>query len=183
MTRLARASLVGELHHVYARGAARQNVFVDAHDRRRYLALLSRVTRRMSWSCLTYCLMGNHMHLLVETGVPALSSGMQRLHGEYAQTFNRRHALSGHVFQRRFEARPVTSDEQLWATVAYIVNNPVKDGFCERPEAWPWSSHAAILDGTAPPWLDEPRLFAYLAAHGGDPRVTYAELVKGARPL
>jgi REP element-mobilizing transposase RayT len=175
--------LVGELHHVCARVAARLPIFHDALDRRRYLALLARVSRRMSWSCLSYCLMGNHVHLLVESRVPALSGGMHRLHGEYAQAFNRRHKRSGCLFERRFEAVAVDDDEHLWATVAYIANNPVKDGFCDAPEEWPWSSHAAIVAGEAPAWLDEPRLFSFLGSDGGDPRRRYVELVKGARPL
>ena len=134
----------------------------------------------MSWRCLTYCLMSNHMHLLVETPEPNLGSGMQRLHGGYAFAFNRRHGRSGHLFERRYEAVPVTTDEQLWSTVRYIAHNPVEAGMCATPEDWPWSSHASIVDGSAPPWLDVPRLLAYVAAaNGGDPRSRYVELVKG----
>ena len=55
----------------------------------------------MSWRCLTYCLMGNHIHLLIETPKPNLRDGMQRFHGDYAQRFNRRHKRVGHVFQGR----------------------------------------------------------------------------------
>jgi len=183
MTRIPRALLPDGIHHVYARGAARRAIFFDDMDRRRYLALLSRFSTRMSWSCLTYCLMTNHMHLLVETSTSNLSRGMHRLHGEYAQAFNRRHRQSGHVFERRFQAVPVGDDTQLWAVIRYIAKNPVDAGLCAAPETWPWSSHAAILNGSPPPWLDESRLLSYLGADGGDPRRRYAELVKGARPL
>jgi putative transposase len=175
--------MTGELHHVYARGAARQAIFVDDADRRRYLGLVTRTARRAAWSCLAYCLMDNHVHFLIEATVPNLSRGFQRLHGGYAQAFNRRHGRTGHVFENRFKAKGVESDAQLWATVAYIVNNPVDAGICSAPEMWSWSSHRAVLEGTAQPWLDELRLFNYLAAEGGDPRERYAALVKGARPL
>jgi REP element-mobilizing transposase RayT len=183
MPRPLRAEIEAGVHHVFARGVARQAVFIDTTDRQKYLAMLAHVTRRMSWHCLTYCLMGNHLHLLLETRQPNLNSGMQRLHGQYAQALNRRHRRSGHLFQGRFGWEQVRDDAQLWATVRYIVNNPVKDGFCEAPELWPWSSHAAIIDGTAPSWLDEARLFSYFASDGGDPRRRYADLVKGVRPL
>ena len=116
--------------------------------------------------------------------MPELSGGMHRLHGAYAQGFNRRHKRSGHVFERRFNAVGVESDAQLWATVSYIVQNPVAAGLCGTPEDWPWRAHAAVVTRTPLPWLDERRLLAYFAVDGGDPRRRYVELVsKGARPL
>jgi putative transposase len=183
MPRSPRTEAAGAIHHVYARGAARQDIFLDDADRRRYLRGLERTTRWTCWRCLSYCLMSNHVHLLIETPRPNLGRGMQRFHGEYAHLFNKRHERSGHVFQGRYEAVGVGTDEQLWTTIAYIVNNPVKAGLCATAERWPWSSHVAIVNGTAPPWLDQPRLFSYLAANGGDPRRRYAELVKGSGPL
>jgi REP element-mobilizing transposase RayT len=183
MTRAPRSLLCGELHHVTARGAARQSIFVDDLDRRRYLSLFARETRRVAWSCLSYCLMDNHVHLLLEGTPNTMSCGMQRLQGQYAQTFNRRHGRSGHVFQGRFRADPIADDHHLWATIAYIVNNPVDAGMRSAPEMWPWSSHAATLSGPAVPWLDTDRLFAFVGEGGGDPRRRYLDLVKGARPL
>ncbi len=123
--------------------------------------------------------MGNHVHLLIETPHPeSRSTECMRFHGRYAQTFNRRHELSGHVFQGRFKAVPIVSDRQLWTAIAYIVNNPVKAGYCARPEDWPWSSHAAVLAGAAPTWLDDRRLFAYLGRAGTANRCErYVELV------
>ena len=168
---------------MFARGATRQAIFVDDLDRRRYLALLSRFSTRMAWSCLTYCLMGNHLHLLIEAPTRKLSDGMHRIQGQFAQGFNRRHKQSGHLFQGRFEAEPVKDDAQLWTLIRYIAQNPVEAGLCDAPELWPWSSHSAILNGSSPSWPDEARLFAYLGADGGNPRERYAALVKGARPL
>ncbi len=187
MPRSPRPELAGAIHHVYSRGAARQRIFVDDLDRRRYLAMLTRVVRLMSWRCLSYCLMGNHMHLLIETPEPNLGRGMQRLHGPYAQTFNRRHETAGHAFEKRFGSTRIENDAQLWVTVAYIVRNPVEAGLCRVPESWPWSSHAAISNGLPLPWLDDARLLAYFGASGGDPRRRYLEFVaaepKGVRPL
>ena len=102
--------------------------------------------------------MDNHVHLLLETPQTNLGAGMQRLHGVYAQTHNKRHGRSGHVFQGRFGANRVTTDAQLWVTARYIARNPVEAGLCARPEEWQWSSHASILANAAPPWLDRERL-------------------------
>ena len=67
----------------WARGALKQTIFVDEDDHQRYIRLLERVVRWTSWRCLGWCLMGNHMHMLVETPLPNLGRGMQRLHGIY----------------------------------------------------------------------------------------------------
>lgn len=183
MPRQLRAEQAGGIHHVTARGVARQLIFADDVDRRLYLAMLGRATRFWSWRCLSYCLMGNHVHLLIETPKPNLGRGVQRLHSGYARAFNDRHKRSGHLFQGRFHSELVTTDAQLWATVRYVVANPVEAGLCAEPRDWEWSSHAGVLDGTSPPWLATERLWTYLAAFGGDPVERYAALVKGSDPL
>jgi REP element-mobilizing transposase RayT len=91
--------VAGGVAHVFARGNRQQLIFLDATDRRRYLDLLGRVARRLRWRCLAYCLMDNHVHLLIETRLPNLGRGMRELHGDYAQLFNKRHDRSGHLFQ------------------------------------------------------------------------------------
>jgi REP-associated tyrosine transposase len=183
MPRSPRVELADSINHVTARVGGHQPMFRDELDRRRYLHLFARVARRKFWRCLSYCLMDNHVHLLVETPEANLSTGMQRLHGEYAQTFNRRHKRSGHLFEERFHNVVVLDDAHLWNVMRYIANNPVEAGLCSAPELWPWSSHAAILADEAPSWLDEPRLFSFVGADGGNPRSRYAALVKGVRPL
>jgi putative transposase len=181
MARKPREEVEGGIFHVYARGVARRAIFRDDADRRRYLALLGVVVAARSWRCLSYCLMDNHLHLLVETPRANLAAGMQRLHGDYARGFNRRHGCDGHVFQGRYGAVRVRSDGQLWTVAAYIADNPVAAGRCARAEDWPWSSHAAALGGRGPSWLDGDRLTAYLGSSGGDPRRRLAATVAARR--
>ena len=177
MPRKPRAEIAGGIYHVYARGAVKQTIFIDDRDRRTYLVRLRAVTERLSWSCLSYCLMGNHMHLLVETREPNLARGMQLLQGPYAQWFNKRHAKSGHVFEKRYDAKPIETDAQFWVTVRYIDRNPVKAALCRRPEDWPWGSHASIAQGASPPAVNVPRLLSYFAPMGGDPLRRYLDFV------
>jgi putative transposase len=177
-----REQVAGGVYHVYARGNKRADIFVDDIDRRTYLALLGRTVQQKGWRLMAYCLMPNHVHLLVETPEPDLGDGMRRIHGVYAQTFNERHAEVGHVFQGRYGSTLVTSDEQLVAVVGYIVHNPVKAGLVERAEAWGWSSHAAMAGKVvAPAWLAKDRLLELLGVWGGDPREGYREVVEGRR--
>ncbi len=162
---------------MFARGNNRQAIFADDRDRLSYLALLADVARRGRWRCLTYCLMPNHVHLLVETRAPNLSVGMNRLHGDYAQRFNRRHRRSGHLFQGRFGSVRVEDDAQLWMTLRYIVRNPVEAGLRRRGAEWPWTGHDGVARRGAR-CLDTDRVLEYLAAAGADPRRIYDELIE-----
>jgi REP element-mobilizing transposase RayT len=182
MPRKPREDVEGGVHHVYARGNGRHDIYLDDGDRRTYLAMLGRVVMRKRWRCLAYCLMDNHVHLLVETVDANLGQGMQRLHSSYAQTFNARHGRSGHVFQGRYGAARMTDDAQLYMAAAYIARNPVAAGLCELPEQWRWSSFAAVLGGSAPGWLDVTRLLSYFDPVGGEPRQRYVELVAAGAP-
>ena len=163
--------------HVFARGNNRQRIFRDVEDRDLYLLLLGQVVRRQGWLCLSYCLMHNHIHLLVETPEPNLGVGMQRLHGLYAQTFNKRHDRCGHVFQGRYGDKRIRTDEQLVTTARYIAVNPVDAGLCRGPAEWRWSSHSAVVRGGGPAWLDVERLLGFFGLWGGEPRARYEEFV------
>ena len=177
MSRDLRDDFEAGVHHVWARGNRRQLIFVENADRHIYLALLGKCVERAKWSCLAYCLMDNHVHLLVETERPNLSAGMQWLHGQYACGFNRRHRQVGHLFQGPFGSNRMADERQLISTIGYIALNPCAAGLCSDPSDWPWSSHAALEGGFAPPWLDVAELHRHLAPLGGDPRERYLELV------
>jgi putative transposase len=175
--RKPREELAGGLHHVFARGNDRQAIFVDDVDRQMYLALLAEVAALLRWRCLTYCLMNNHVHLLMETPLPNLGTGMHRLQGGYARNFNRRHRRSGHVFQERYGCVRVEDDAQLWMTVGYIARNPVAAGLCASADDWTWSGHSSVRSGDRSGWLDVDRLLEYFGAWGGDAGEQYEECV------
>ena len=150
-------------------------IYRDDDDRRLYLTTLRLAVARAKWHCLAYCLMDNHVHLLIETPHAGLGRGMQWLHGLYADTFNKRHGRSGHVFQGRYGAKRIKTDAQLWVTARYIARNPVEAGLCAEPGGWVWSSHAATVGAcAAPAWLDVARLRGYFSTWGG----RYEEIVR-----
>src|SRR4051794_7821038 len=158
MARPPRNEEPGATYHVFARGVNRVRVFVDEEDYQRYTRLLAATIERYGWYCLTYCLMPNHVHLLIETPEPTLGAGMQRLHGLYAQTFNERHDRVGHLFQDRFKSPRIADESQFVTTIGYIALNPVAAAFCERPEDWQWSSHHRVSSARVPAWLAHDRL-------------------------
>ena len=179
MPRRPREEAAGAIHHVYARGIDGRLLYVDDEDRLGYLALLDQVVGKTGWRCLSYCLMDNHLHLMVETPEPNLGTGMQRLHGDFARDFNRRHGRFGHVFQGRFGSKRLRTESHLWTAAAYIAANPVEAGMCAAPEDWPWGSHASAgVAEAGPGWLDSPRLFELFETLGGDPRERYCEQVR-----
>jgi len=145
---------------VYARGNNRCPLFVDAVDRQTYLELLGAAVAVWDWMCLAYCLMGTHVHLLIETPRANLGVGLQRAHGRYAQLFNARHRRSGHLFQGRYGATRVITDTQLMTVVDYIDRNPVEAGMASEPAGWPWCSAGARHAGRVPRWLATDRLAA-----------------------
>jgi putative transposase len=177
MPRKPRDEEEGAVHHVYARGVDRMALFRDDADRRRYVAVLAHTVREFAWSCLSYCLMNNHVHLLIRTDKANLGPGIQQLHGDYGRTFNRRHGREGHLFQGRYGSTRVRTDAQLWTNAAYIALNPVKAGLCRRAEGWRWGSHAATVANLAPDWIDDAALMAYFGALGGEPRERYRAFV------
>jgi len=155
MARPLRIELPGGIYHVTSRGDRREPIYLGDADRVAWLELLGEVCELHNWRCHGYCLMGNHYHFVVETPDANLSAGMRQLNGVYTQGFNRRHALSGHLFQGRFKAILVDRDAYLMALSRYVVLNPVRAGLTTHAGDWPWSSYRAMVGlAPAPVWLE-----------------------------
>jgi putative transposase len=137
------------IHHLIARGNNRQSIFLSPPDQEDFLARLGHVIARYEWTCLAYCLMGNHFHLVVDSDVWHVPNGMRDLMSGFARAANRRAERTGHLFQERHKAIPIRNDAHLFSTIAYVLNNPVRARIIESPEKWPWSNCAALL-GLAP---------------------------------
>jgi putative transposase len=180
MARKPREEVEDGIFHVYARGNNKSVIYLDDADRTIYVRLLEGAVRQRRWYLLAYCLMNNHLHLLIETPETNLGAGMQQLHTLYALRFNRRHGRSGHVFQGRYGAVRITTDEQLWMAAAYVAANPVAAGLCGSAEEWRWGSYAAVAGGSPPDWLAAGRLLGYFGAAGGDGWERYVDLVRHA---
>ncbi|MDQ2909537.1 MAG: transposase [Actinomycetota bacterium] len=154
MPRLPRNLLPPEgIYHVTSRGVARTAIVLDDDDRRLFLVLLARVVGREGWRCHAFCLMPNHYHLIAETPLERLSSGLHRLNGVYAQEFNERRGRVGHLFGARFAAYVIESEEHLRNACEYVRQNPVHAGLCETAEDWRWGGarEPTILPARAAP--------------------------------
>ncbi len=153
MARIARAVAAGFPHHVVQRGNNRENVFIDDEDREKYIKLLKKYSRERDARILAYCLMSNHVHLLVQVADIPLSRIMQNVSFRYTRWFNWRQGKSGHLFQGRYKAVLVDADEYLLELVRYLHLNPVRAGITTDPLEFPWSSHRAYCGRENVPWL------------------------------
>jgi REP element-mobilizing transposase RayT len=178
MARPIRELVAGGVYHAVARGNWGARIFRDDADYAEYLKLLAGVVKRFRWHVLAYCLMGNHVHLVIETPEPNLPAGMQWLHGKYGRYFNDRHELFGHLFQGRYKAVRQVADEQLLYVLRYVGLNPVEAGLCQRPRDYRWSSYGAVLESD-PHSVAVDRLAWFTGAREGEDRLArYRELVE-----
>lgn len=178
MSRPLRLEFPGALYHVTSRGHERGPIFRDEADRRHFLNLLASVISDQAWLLHSYCLMGNHYHLLMETARPTLSRGMQSLNGLYSQHFNRRHERAGHVFEGRFKAILVQREAHLLELHRYIVLNPVRAGLSSRPGDWRWSNYRATSGAIPPPpWLEVGPTLSLFSSFGSGACGAYARFV------
>ena len=145
MPRSARVVVPGLAHHVVQRGNRRQPIFFDDADRRTYVQLLARACSGERTVCLAWCLMDNHVHLILVPAHPdGLRAPLASVHTTFSQRINRALQASGHLFQGRFASYPM-DDAHLMAAVRYVENNPVAAHMVRRAEDWPWSSARAHL--------------------------------------
>jgi REP element-mobilizing transposase RayT len=179
MPRAPRPLVPAGLYHVTARGNRRQRIFLDDNDCERFVDLLGAATARSGWRCLLYCLMPNHFHAAFETPEPNLSRGMQWLLSRYAERFNRRHGLGGHLFQGRFHSALLERTLHLLELTRYVALNPVRVGLCGDPAEWRWSSYRGLVGlDRSPEFLAADALLALFAEDGTAARRRYAGFVR-----
>lgn len=192
MSRLPRFVLPGVPHHVTQCGNRRERTFFEDGDYALYLDLLADAARRASTEIWSYCLMPNHVHVVL---VPRDEDGLRRtfgdLHRRYTGYINARMRTTGHLWQGRFGS--VAMDEaHLVASFRYVALNPVRARLTRRATDWKWSSSRALCEGaddgivTVAPVLDRVGDFAAFLDEAFDEAFTYAALRKAesiGRPI
>jgi REP element-mobilizing transposase RayT len=154
------------VYHVMSRGSFRQRVFLDDDHHMRYLQLLQRVTDRRRWIVLDWCLMPNHVHLVIQLTEGGLSSGMRELNGCFSRWSNVRtgRTNTGHLWKNRFKSLDLVDDVHFRQVLRYVPNNPVAAGLVAHPEDWPWSGYRATIGLEYPyKFHQPPELLRYFA--------------------
>lgn len=150
MPRQARQRSDTGIYHVIQRGIDRMAIFYDDDDRQMYLNFLKlHISGHFKIYC--YCLMGNHVHLLVKSDT--LSAEMHHFASLYAIRFNHKYDRYGYLFQNRFKSEAIENETYFLQCFRYILRNPVKAAICSKPSDYPWSSYRfyyTLTDG----WVD-----------------------------
>jgi putative transposase len=153
MARKSRIHFPGACYHVILRGNGGQDIFIDEQDRSRFFFLLQEGEERYRHRIHAYCLMTNHVHLVIQVGAIPLSRIMQNLSFRYTLHFNHRKKTTGHLFQGRYKALLIEADSYLLELVRYLHNKPVRAGMVKSPEQYEWSSHNTYRGTKNTSWL------------------------------
>jgi REP element-mobilizing transposase RayT len=181
MARPIRVEYPGAVYHVICRGNNRQAIYRDDEDRRRYLEKLYYYCQDKKVNLLAYCLMPNHVHLLLETPQGNLSKMMQAFQTSYTVYFNKRHGRTGHVFEQRYKAMVVDKDNYLLQVSRYIHLNAVSAKLAERAQDYRWCSYGSYLKGKGIPGLKTETVLGQLNGSKTRQLRQYREYVEGGR--
>ena len=156
MPRAARKKSASGIYHVMLRGADRRVLFYDDEDNERFLDTLRHAKEISGFKLYAYCLMGNHVHLLIEEGAEPLELVFKRIGSSYVYYYNWKYELRGHLLQDRFRSECVENDAYFLDVLRYICQNPSKAGLCVSPFDYPWlgcgsvTKYPTLLDGVQP---------------------------------
>lgn len=145
MPRKPRKKSNSGIYHIVMRGINRQNIFEDDEDKQKFLAVLQHYKEISEYELFAYCLMGNHVHLLLRVGKEPLEQIMRRICGKYVYWYNKKYERIGNLFQDRFKSEPVEDDTYFLAVLRYIHNNPCKAGLVKDMGAYKWSSYSSYI--------------------------------------
>ncbi|GAB3046908.1 transposase [Virgibacillus ainsalahensis] len=176
MARKHRVWFPGATYHITARGIRRDNIFYDYYDYQHYINLLGLCKKDISFSLHAYCLMPNHIHLLLETKKEPPGTIIKFIHSRYAIYFNKRYDLSGHVFQGRYHGKLIDTIQYFLQASKYIHLNPKEAKMMLKPEQYLWSSyHYYIDDAKDHPLLETKRVLSYFQEPQKENYCTYVE--------
>ena len=182
MPRKGRIVLPHYPHHIVQRGHNRQVVFVDSMDYRYYLATLEEFKAEYGLKVYAFCLMTNHVHLLIQpseqkSGLAAL---MKRLAGRQTRYRNKMEGRSGTLWESRFKSSPVQTDQYVLACKRYIEMNPVRARMVSNPADYPWSSYSSSVGENTFSWLDFDPCYLALGATFEERRIRYRDYVNAS---
>ncbi len=145
MSRKARKKSESGIYHIIMRGINRQSIFEDTEDCERFILTMQRYKEKSRYEIYAYCLMGNHLHILLKVGSEPLEQIMRRICGSYVYWYNRKYERIGNLFQDRFKSEPVENEAYFLTVLRYIHQNPVKAGVSRKVAEYQWSSYSEYI--------------------------------------
>lgn len=162
MPRRARRKSGTGMYHIMIRGINRQSIFEEPADKVRFLEILETCKEISGFALYAYCLMDNHVHLLVQERDEPIEQIVKRIGSRYVYWYNLKYRRSGPLFGDRFRSEPVEDDAYFLTVVRYIHRNPVQAGLCSGPEQYAFSSYGAYANAAAASIVDTDFLLAMM---------------------
>jgi putative transposase len=180
MPRRSRIAAANYPHHIVQRGHNRRVVFVTDRDRLTYLETLREFRHELGLKIYSYCLMTNHVHLVIDPGETAhnLSLLMKRLAGRHTRRINRLEKRTGTSWEGRYKCSPIETDRYLLACTRYVDLNPVRAKMVSTPEDYTWSSYRARIGLVKCDWLDPDPCFTALGPDIATRHARYRDFVE-----
>lgn len=183
MPRQAREKSEFSTYHVIQRGNERKNIFLSNDDKSKFLETLARMKVKYNFILEAYCLMDNHVHMLINDNGNDISQIFKSINISYAYYFNRIYRRTGHLFQDRFKSEMIDDEKYLLQVSKYIHNNPVKAGLVKNAEDYEWSSYSIYLGKTDNyKLMDSSRILGSLSKSKHRAVIKYADFVSKEEP-
>ncbi len=183
MPRKPRELLDGGIYHVYSRGNNQQNLFLDADDFKHYHALLYAMKNRFSIEVFHYCLMSNHVHILVRAGLAGLLCKF--MHGvqlSYTRYYKKKYQFVGHLYQGRFRSPRISEESYYLQCGRYIERNPVKAGMVIAAEQYDYSSARYYTLGSQNDLVSPNLYYSQMGSDSVERQKRYREFLKLDEP-
>ncbi len=152
MPRAARRKSEIKMYHIMLRGINQQNVFEDDEDYQKFLQVLIECKAISKFKLYAYCLMGNHIHLLIQETDEPIELIVKRIAVRYVYWYNIKYNRVGHLFQDRYKSEPIDDEAYFLTVIRYIHQNPIKANLCKKLDQYSYSSynlffqHSNIID-------------------------------------
>ena len=181
MPRTARIAPQENIYHILTRGNNRKVIFKDESDYTRYIEILKHYKEKYQFLLYHYALMGNHVHLVVETTAKGgrLAEIMKGINLSYAQYYKKKYKHTGHFWQDRYKSIIISNDEYLLACGSYVELNPVRAGIAKDPKDYRWSSYLVYAYGQKDSVTDVHGIYQALAGDESKRKKKYREFVRG----
>ena len=147
MPRSAREISENSTYHIMLRGINQQQIFEEEEDYCKFLEILKYYQTVSEYKVYAYCLMGNHIHLLMEFGKEDIGQVFKRIGAKYVYWYNIKYGRKGHLFQDRYKSEPVDDDSYFLTVMRYIHQNPIKAGLCKKVDGYKYSSFQEYKNG------------------------------------
>ena len=145
MPRSAREASPTSCYHIMMRGINKDKIFIETRHKKLVEELMETLLRESGVEIISYCIMDNHLHLILKGELGDISFALKKINTRFAMRINKEHNRVGHVFQDRFKSEVINNDQHLLQAIRYVHNNPVKAKMVANQKDYPWSSYRCYV--------------------------------------